>query len=393
MSVHEVHSKGDSDLAEATLKAPGFNAHRFADKLQEHGLDALVVTSPENVYYITGYPTLPSSGNPILYSLRNVLPFGAVVGPSGQRTLTCWGFSLQGVDIDVEHVVGFNQREEALGALVEAVSDVLPAGRSTRARLGVEAGIAYEVVQRIKAALPGVELCVADQAMRALRRVKSEAEKSLLRSSVGIAEGALERIFAELKLGSSRLEMIALAKQAVIELGGDGVGHVTMSFGHANPEIAIDEVLGAGDLVVVDVGAKLRGYTSDCRRYAYAGEVPALVGQRHREMCGIVDAVGDALRPGVSFSRLVGLAREGFEQVGIAVLGRFTHVGHGIGLETEEEWIDDDPSTVIEEGMVVAIELYADAEPYGVIGDEETYVIGATGAQQVSKLDVSLRRI
>lgn len=393
MSMHEVHSRADSEGAEATLKAPGFSAGRFADKLREHGLDALVATSPENVYYITGYPVLPSSGNPILYSLRNVLPFGVVVSPSGKRTLTCWGFSLQGVDIDVEHVIGFNQREEALGALVEAVRDMVPASRSTAVRLGVEAGIPYEVVQRIKTALPGAEICMADHVMRALRRVKSEPERWLLQSSVDIAEGALERIFAELKLGSSRLDMIALAKRAVIELGGDGVGHVTMSFGHANPEIAMDEVLEEGDLVVVDVGAKLKGYTSDCRRYAYAGEVPALVGQRHRQMCGLVEAVGEALRPGTSFSKLVRLAREGFEQAGIAVLGRFTHVGHGIGLETEEEWIDNDPSAVIEEGMVVAIELYAHADPYGVIGDEETYVIGATGPEQLSKLDVSLRRI
>ena len=101
--------------------------------------------------------------------------------------------------------------------------------------------------------------------------------------------------------------------------------------------------------------------------------------EQHAAMCEVVDEVAEAMRPGVSFAELMRLGRQGFVSRDIPLRGRFTHVGHGIGLETEEEWIDDDESRTIEEEMVVAIELYAVAGEHGAVGDEETYVIRSNG--------------
>ena len=55
--------------------------------MEFHDLDLAVVTYPEKVFYISGYPVLPTSGNPILHSLRNVIPYGVVVERSGKRHL------------------------------------------------------------------------------------------------------------------------------------------------------------------------------------------------------------------------------------------------------------------------------------------------------------------
>jgi Xaa-Pro aminopeptidase len=267
-----------------------------------------------------------------------------------------------------------------------------PVGEAS-ARVGVESSCPYEVVQLL-ASVGGVELASAGPVLHSLRRRKSEREVELLRRSVEVAEGALERVIASFRIGISRLDAIRVAKSSVVELGGDGVGHVTMSFGQANPEIAIDEPLRAGALAVVDVGAKVAGYTSDCRRYAYIGAmVPEVVLEQHAAMCAVVDEVAEAMRPGVTFAALTRLGRAGFTSRGIPLLSRFTHVGHGIGLETEEEWIDDDESRAIEEEMVVAIELYAAAGEYGAVGDEETYVIRSSGPERISLLDRSIRAV
>lgn len=376
----------------AHLSAPGHHAERLRELLSREGLGAIVLTSPENVYYLSGYPTLPTSGNPILYSLRNVLPYSLVVGVDGTRALLCWGFSVHDVNVDVERVVTFNERNEAFGALAGELRSCLGDAPVGSTSVGIEASTPHEVSEYLRRQAPGIEFKVIDDGLRALRRVKSEAEVALLLQSAEIAESALERVFSELKVGSSRLDMIRLAKQTVLEQGGDGVGHVTMSFGHANPEIALDETLGEGDLVVVDVGAKLNGYTSDCRRYGYVGAVPQVLAERHQQMCEVVATVGAALKPGASFSSLMRLCRDGFARMGLPLQSRFTHVGHGIGLETEEEWIDDS-SSIIEEGMVVAIELYADASGYGSIGDEETYVIRNRGPEQLTQLDTAIREI
>ena len=375
------------------LTTQGFDKGRLAGLMEGSGLDLAVVTSPENVFYLTGYPTLPTSGNPILYSLKNILPFAVVIERDGTRHLVCWGFSLQDVDIDVEDVVRFNSPQEAV-EMVDQVVAGLVAKVGDGARVGVESVTPHSLARRLARLVASGEITeVMDGVMLELRRKKTEAEVDLLRRSVQVAEGAIERVFASLEVGLSRLDAIRIAKSSVLELGGDGVGHVTMSFGHANPEIAIDERLREGDLVVVDVGAKLAGYTSDARRYGFVGEVPKDVLTAHATMVEIVADVASHMLPGTTYAELTKVGVDGFDSAGLSTLGRFNHVGHGIGLETEEEWITDDPTRSIEAGMVVAIELYTMAAPYGMIGDEETYAIGQSGPELLSVLDTYVRQI
>jgi Xaa-Pro aminopeptidase len=110
-------------------------------------------------------------------------------------------------------------------------------------------------------------------------------------------------------------------------------------------------------------------------------------------MVDVVAEVASHMKPGVTFAELMRIGHEGFDRAGIAALSRFNHVGHGIGLETEEEWIDDNPDQMIEENMVVAIEVYTMAGTYGQIGDEETYVIRADGPELLSLLPTHVREV
>jgi Xaa-Pro dipeptidase len=378
------------------LGSKGTDRSRLAKAMERADLDVAVVSSPENVFYLTGYPTLPSSGNPIIYSLRNVFPYGAVVQRDGSRNLICWGFSVQEVDMDVEGVVTFFDRTSAFDALTDIVGRALGVAHKSgdRIRIGIESTSPYNMATHLRAHFPDADLVpVADEMILSERRIKTEAEVEALRRSVEVAEGSLTRVIDGLAVGSSRLAAIRLAKQAVLELGGDGVGHVTMSFNQANPEIAIDEILRENTLAVIDVGAKQDGYTSDCRRYAFAGPIPRVVTERHKVMCDIVASVGAHLAPGVSYAELTRIASDGFVAAGRPLPLRFTHIGHGIGLETEEEWITNDPDKRIEEGMVVAIELYTDADSFGNIGDEETYVVRKNGPERLSLLDTAIRSV
>jgi Xaa-Pro aminopeptidase len=368
-----------------TLKAVGYAKERVANELAARGLDALVLTSPENIAYATGYPAYAHARNPILFSLRSVYQPGVVIDARGDRRLAAWGFSTLDVDLDAEQVATFDRPEEVVPRILQLASGFR--------KLAVEPNCPVILADALRE-LPGVDVSTeAEEILLALRRCKTDAERELLGRAVEIAEEAVERVYSNLEVGSSRLEMIQLAKQSVIELGGDGVSHVTMSFGGANPEIGLDEVLEPGALVVVDVGAKLSGYTSDCRRYGFAGSVPEEVLASHAVTCEAVDRVASLMTPGASFGSLMAAGKEVFAQRGIDFLD--SHVGHGIGMETEEEWIDDGPSAgkQIEEGMVVAIEMYAFAGSYGVIGNEETYEITAQGPRRLTKLDPLVRQI
>ena len=89
--------------------------------MRAEGLDGMLLTSPENVFYTTGYTCLPSSGNPILYTLRNRLPYFSHVDSEGRVTLLCWGFSAEGVNFGIDELIGINDFAEALAAVRELV--------------------------------------------------------------------------------------------------------------------------------------------------------------------------------------------------------------------------------------------------------------------------------
>ena len=81
------------------------------------------------------------------------------------------------------------------------------------------------------------------------------------------------------------------------------------------------------------------------------------------------------------------------EERGVAQLARFTHTGHNIGLETEERWLAESETELIEPGMAINIELYTKLDRVGQIGDEETYFIGDDGPDRISVLPREIREI
>lgn len=361
----------------------GFDKHKLNALMQERGLGGILLTSPENVFYTTGYTTLPSAGNPILYTLRNRMPFFSYVDATGEVTLICWAFSAEGVEFGADAVVGFNDHAGALRALTTVLGERLDPSQT----IGIESSCPYSIVQLLgeagRAKQPPV---IIDQILDRLRLIKTPTEIALLERSIQIVEQTVAELYGTLELGMSRLDLTREAKARMARNGAGGMSHVTFSFASENPEFAIDEPLKRGSLVTLDLGGVFEGYSSDNRRYAYGGPIPTSLQERYDAMVAIVDAVGAGLTPGASYGSLYRLALGQFAEHGIELLTRFTHTGHNIGIETEEQWLDESEDLMVEAGMVINIELYSIAETGEQIGDEETYVIEAAGPRRISLL-------
>ena len=367
----------------------GDRAGQLGDSIRARGLEAIVLTTPESVYYTTGYPTLPSAGNPILYALRHRLPPFAIVTAGGEVSLGCWGFSVEGVALSVDRVVPFNDMAGAVNELCAAVGERVP---SPAGRLGIESTCPHFIGEALRKQVGHDNLVVADRIIDDARLIKSPEEIERLTRSLAVVEQTVAGLYAELELGASRVALMEHAKRMLLANGATGVGHVTFTFGTTNPEIALDERLDPDQLVVLDLGGIVDGYCSDNRRYAYAGEVPAALLEQHEAMVQIVDAVGQRLIPGTPYAEIQDLARSLHREHGIPLLARFTHAGHNIGLETEEEWIDDSPDSTVRSGMVINIELYSLTPTGQQIGDEETYVIEAR-PRRISQLPRDIRSV
>ncbi|SRR5579875_142766 len=366
----------------------GFDRSRFAALLSEMGVAAALVSSPEAVQYVSGYPALPSAGNPILHTLQNQFPPAVLIDASGSVTLACWLVSMLGVEFDVDEVRPYLDHAGALETWATLLSGVARSG----GRLGVEATFPLFALQLFEreGGRPS-QLVPIDDQLLALRVVKSPTEIDLLERSIGIVEAAVAELYDLLEPGMSRLDLIAEAKTRLFAHGATGVSHVTISFGTANPELGIGERLEANKLVTLDLGAVVDGYCSDNRRYAWIGDPPEALLATHATMVEVVDAVGAALVPGTSEAQVFRRGVELFEEHGFDPY--FTHVGHHIGLQTEERWLTADSDAEVQPGMVVNIELYTPVEGIDFVGDEETFVVGEDGPRRISRLPRAIKVI
>ena len=366
------------------FKPIGLDRPRLFELMKARRLDGIFLASPENVFYTTGYPALPSSGNPIIYALRNQLPFFSFIGSDERITLLCWGGAWMGIEYGADEVSASFTRQMAVDDLTSLIGEKLRPGCS----IGVESTFPYYAMQVIQERASPAKVAIIDDLINQLRLIKSPAEIECIRISTQIVDRTVLELAQGLRLGMSRLELIQEAKYCMIRNGAHGVDHVTVAFGAANPEVALGEILEENQIVTLDLGAVYAGYVSDNRRLVYTGAIPGALKQLHEKLCWVVAEMGKALRPGKTFGELHAYAYDLYAQAGVDPL--FLHVGHSIGLQVDEHWIMGDDPTPVERGMVLNIELYSVSDEGVMIGDEETYVVTDGGPEKLSTLPVDI---
>jgi Xaa-Pro aminopeptidase len=371
-------------MSEVSFKPVGLDRVRLLDLMKQRGLDGIFFSSPENVFYTTGYPCLPGSGNPIIHALRNQQPYFAYAGADGRLILLAWAQATMGIDYGVDDTRTWFTLPMAVDELTAFAKETLQPGCS----LGVDSTCPYFLTRLLKENIPGIKLVEVDDLILSLQRIKSGAEIELIRRSTAIIDQTVLELVDCLHSGMTRLELIREAKTRMHKNGADGVDHVTVAFGSANPEIALDEAIEPDQIVTLDLGAVYQGYVSDNRRLVFTGAVPPALAELHKKLCWVVSEMGLALQPGKTFGQLHNYAFELYAQAGVDPM--FLHVGHSIGLHVDEQWILPDDPTIIEKNMVLNIELYSFSDQGVMIGDEETFVVTGGEPEKLSTLPVEI---
>lgn len=365
----------------------GFSIGKFMNLMEHAGVDGVLIASPENVSYVTGYPTLPSSGNPILFAIRNHYPFYAYINKKGKTFLIAWEYSLLDIELSVDDLIKHVNKNLALQGLRELLQRELGAGKN----LGIESTCPFQLTAFIQDWVAPGKFIVVDEIFDGLRLIKSPAELSNMKKSCQIVEQTFLDLLPLIKPGLHRSDLIKASKAGMIQNGASGIGHCTISFGASNPEVEINETLEKNRLVIVDLGAMYYGYASDIRRMLYTGQVPEKMWQLHRVMCGIVEAIGNALVPGAVVKDLCAQAETLYLQNGLEP--SFTHIGHSMGMQTEEIWLDRKNEMKLEPGMVINIELYSMMSSGENIGDEETYIVTSGDSECITQLPKEIRTV
>lgn len=347
---------------------------RLVGRVERAGLDAVVVSHLVNVRYLTGY----TGSNGL-----------AVVGPDLRVFLTDFRYAEQAAE-QVER--SFDRQIVSLN-LLEAVRDVLGAGEL---RVGFEeehvsvkahAGLVERLGERVE--LIGVSGMVED-----LRAVKDEAEVARIAAAAELADAAVRRIVGEGLAGRTEREVAMALEQDMRRRGALRPSFDTIvaagphgALPHASPR---DIEIRTGDLVVVDWGAELDGYCSDCTRTYAVGE-PSDEARHIYELVLEAQVTGlHAVHTGISGRDADAAARTVIERAGHGE--HFGHgLGHGVGIEIHEaprlsQRSEDD----LRSGQIVTVEpgVYLPGR-FGV-RIEDLVVVGDDGARVLTGLSKDL---
>lgn len=338
---------------------------RVREEAARRRLDALLITSPPNIFYLTAFRGILSG------DARAAL----LVAQDAAELL-----------VDFRY---FEEAQEQATVEVRRWDDVILAGIAGAARqrgwlrLGFEdRHLTVQSHAELRKQVPGVKLVRSSGVVERLRVRKDVEEVAAIRRAAAIAERALGEVLPEVRIGMSEAEValrleVALKRHRAEKASFDII--VAAGPDSALPHAqASAKPIEEGDLVLIDLGARCEGYCSDMTRMAIAGRG----GRRHLELFHAVQvAQTSALRAvaaGASFREVQAVASAELDRWGLAKF--FGHaVGHGVGIEIHEAPTPGASDDRLETGMMITVEPGAYVSGFGGVRIEDLVLVTEDG--------------
>lgn len=341
---------------------------RVGEALPE-GVQALLVTTPANVRYLTGFTG--SNGQLLLAS-------ESVFFTDGRYTTAA---AEQVPDLARAIYSGTTKFNDLLG---KALAD------RGITRLAVEANhMTLATGDKLREDLSGIELVPTKQIVEKVRVRKDAAEIEAIRRAQRVAEEALVSCLKAFR-GGTEADLALEIELAMRKLGAEAPSFDTIvatgphsALPHATPrpvDIDVDGVL------LVDMGAKVDGYCSDMTRTFLGPEAPVELRSVHDAVVAALEAACAAVRPGVRCADVDAAARDVLSQARYGEL--FVHgTGHGVGLEIHEgPTLGLTSEDVLEPGMIVTVEPGVYMPGVGGVRVEDFLVVTQDGAENLTSL-------
>ena len=250
----------------------------------------------------------------------------------------------------------------------------------------------------LEAATSGATFVSGEDVVGRLRMRKDAAEIARMREATEIAERALQATLPQIQEGMTERELASALVLQLLQAGSEGELPFSpiVAFGEnaANPHAApTDRRLQAGDLVLVDWGANVRGYFSDLTRVFAAGDVDDELRRIADVVARANAAAREAAGPDVRAEDVDRAARQTIEAAGYGEA--FVHrTGHGLGLEAHEApYIRGGNRQPLSEGMTFTIEPGIYLSGRGGVRIEDDMVVTDVGAESLSTLPRSLEQV
>lgn len=291
---------------------------RLRTAAKSRGLDALFVTPSTNLAYTANISMGRSE------RLTALLLFS-----DGPASLLTPSFEEENIKRGavVDEIVTWKEEEDPIARTAKMLGRIKT--------LGVEGSTAYGTLARLLSAAP-LQAQDASGVFDTLRMIKSAEEQAFLKEAGRRTSLAIAATHKRLSRGMTESEVANILEQEFRRLGVQGDGLVqfgpSAALPHGGPG---DRRLAAGNVVLIDAGCRVRGYTSDVTRTVSFGtpsdevrKVYAVV--ERAQLAGI-----EAVKAGTAAETVDRAARRVIEEAGYGAF--FTHrLGHGLGMDGHE---------------------------------------------------------
>jgi Xaa-Pro aminopeptidase len=325
-------------------------------------LDALYITRPENVRYLTGFPH-PEDAQ-------------VLITPEGAFLLT-----------DPRYPEA--ERESRIPARVLKREEREALFQDLRGRVGFEAEhLPYAALERLRELSPA-EWVPTKGVIERLRLKKRPEEVARIRQAQTLAERALQRALALLRPGAEEREVALEIEFFLRKEGAEGVAFPPIVASGARGALphagASEKRLEPGELITLDLGAKVAGYHSDMTRTVALGKPSPEMRRVYEAVQEALEVALQGLKPGRTGKEVDALAREALGRHGLDRY--FVHsLGHGVGLAVHEgPGLSPYTEEVLEPGMVVTVEPGVYLPGVGGVRIEELVLITEDGIELLSR--------
>ena len=226
------------------------------------------------------------------------------------------------------------------------------------------------VYEGIRRAAPDAEIIKSDEIIVDLRIIKSPVELEMLQEAFRISEAALKKTLKQMKPTMTELEVVGIIEEALYAEGAEYEGHPQYVLAGKNSNHAIGRPgyakLGRNNLIQLNIGARVAGYSSSVGR-------PVCIGKMPPDMKRLVQAGLDMhfktmewMKAGVKANEVVKKFFEYGERIGVSKNILYGPC-HGLGMmEVERPWMESHSDYFLEENMTFQVDTFLYCEEYGL---------------------------
>lgn len=358
---------------------------RAQTKMAAAGIDALLLTTEQNLRYFTGYLTrfwespsrpwfliVPQSGDPV-----------AVIPSIGAALMAKTWIT------DIRTWSAPDLVDDGVSLLAHTLRDLF----GDSARIGIPSGHETHLrmpltdYDRLRTALPRYDFGPDADIVHHLRLVKSAAEVAKIETACTIAGRAFDRVPEIAGAGVPLDQVFRDFQRLCLEEGADWVPYLAGGTGPMGYDDVISpatsDPLQTGSVLMLDTGLVWDGYFCDYdRNYAIGRSSDAVQSAWSRLL--------DATAAGVEAAKVGNTARDVFRAMDAICTGGqgggdAGRLGHGLGMNLTEwpSFIDGDDTEIVA-GMVITLEPGITMPDGSVLVHEDNFVITDHGARQIS---------